>query len=55
MVHIMNLSQLYYFKRLAELQHYTKAAQELSITQPSLSGAIHSLQEWHSLIREKNL
>ena len=41
----MNLSQLYYFKRLAELQHYTKAAQELSITQPSLSGAIHSLEE----------
>ena len=42
---IMNLSQLYYFKRLAELQHYTKAAQELSITQPSLSGAIHSLED----------
>ena len=41
----MNLSQLYYFKRLAELQHYTKAAQELSITQPSLSGAIHSLED----------
>ena len=41
----MNLSQLYYFKRLAELQHYTKAAQELNITQPSLSGAIHSLED----------
>ncbi len=40
----MNLSQLYYFKRLAELQHYTRAAQELNITQPSLSGAIHSLE-----------
>lgn len=41
----MNLSQLYYFKKLAELQHYTKAAQALMITQPSLSGAIHSLEE----------
>ena len=33
----MNLSQLYYFRKLAEVQHYTKAAQELYITQPSLS------------------
>ena len=40
----MNLSQLYYFKKLAELQHYTQAAQELYITQPSLSGAIASLE-----------
>jgi len=40
----MNLSQLYYFCKLAELQHYTKAAQELYITQPSLSGAISSLE-----------
>lgn len=40
----MNLSHLYYFCKLAELQHYTKAAQELYITQPSLSGAINSLE-----------
>lgn len=40
----MNLSHLYYFKKLAELQHYTQAAQELYITQPSLSGAIASLE-----------
>lgn len=40
----MNLSHLYYFKKLAELQHYTQAAQELYITQPSLSGAISSLE-----------
>ncbi|MEG0876869.1 MAG: LysR family transcriptional regulator [Oscillospiraceae bacterium] len=40
----MNLSQLYYFRKLAELQHYTQAAQELYITQPSLSGAISSLE-----------
>ncbi len=40
----MNLSQLYYFRKLAELQHYTQAAQELYITQPSLSGAIAALE-----------
>ena len=36
----MNLSQLYYFKKLAEVQHYTKAAKALYITQPSLSEAL---------------
>lgn len=41
----MNLNQLYYFKKLAELEHYTQAARELFITQPSLSGAISSLEE----------
>lgn len=41
----MNLNQLYYFKKLAELQHYTKAAKELHISQPSLSFAISSLEE----------
>ncbi|MCL1798504.1 MAG: LysR family transcriptional regulator [Eggerthellaceae bacterium] len=40
----MNLSQLYYFKKLAELQHYTRAAKELFITQPTLSDAISSLE-----------
>ncbi len=40
----MNLSQLHYFCKLAELQHYTKAAQELYITQPTLSGAINTLE-----------
>ena len=38
----MNLSQLNYFKKLAEVLHYTRAAQELFITQPTLSGAISS-------------
>ena len=33
----MNLSQLYYFQKLAELQHYTHAAEELFISQPTLS------------------
>ncbi len=41
----MNLSQLYYFRKLAELQHYTKAAKELFITQPTLSGSIASLEQ----------
>lgn len=40
----MNLSQLYYFKKLAELQHYTRAAKELFITQPTLSDSISSLE-----------
>ena len=40
----MNLSQLYYFAKLSEMQHYAKAAKELYITQPSLSHAIKSLE-----------
>ncbi|MGN0302499.1 MAG: LysR family transcriptional regulator [Anaerotardibacter sp.] len=41
----MNLSQLTYFKKLAEVKHYTKAASELYITQPALSIAISSLEK----------
>lgn len=41
----MNLSQLYYFRKLAELQHYTRSAKELFITQPTLSGSIASLEK----------
>ena len=33
----MNLNQLQYFKILAQEEHYTRAAQMLSITQPSLA------------------
>ncbi|WP_318505051.1 LysR family transcriptional regulator [Bacillus sp. T3] len=40
----MNLYQLYYFKTMANLEHYTKAAEELSMTQPSLSNAISALE-----------
>lgn len=40
----MNLSQLYYFRKLAELQHYTKTAKELYISQPALSDSIKSLE-----------
>lgn len=41
----MNLNQLHYFSALARLEHYTKAAEELGITQPSLSHAINSLEK----------
>ncbi len=41
----MNLYHLRYFVTLARLEHYTKAASILSITQPSLSYAISSLEE----------
>jgi DNA-binding transcriptional LysR family regulator len=51
----MNLYQLYYFKTLAKLEHYTKAAEELSLTQPSLSHAISSLEsELDVLLFEKH-
>ena len=39
----MNLNQLYYFKTLAELEHYTKAAEKLNISQPTLSHSISSI------------
>ena len=41
----VNLNQLYYFSKLAEVQHFTNAAEELAISQPSLSHAINSLEK----------
>lgn len=41
----MNLSQLYYFRKLAELEHYGRASEELFITQPSLSNSIGNLEK----------
>ena len=41
----MNLNQLYYFRTVAHLQHFRQAAQELNISQPSLSYAISMLEE----------
>lgn len=41
----MNLNQLQYFLKLAEVEHYTKASEELGITQPTLSHAISSLEQ----------
>ena len=40
----MNLNQLYYFQTLARLEHYTKASQELYISQPTLTHAIKELE-----------
>lgn len=41
----MNLAQLHYFRKLAQLEHYTQAAQELFISQPSLSASISSMED----------
>jgi len=41
----MNLQQLYYFKKIAECQQYTKAADELHVTQAALSYAISNLEQ----------
>lgn len=41
----MNLNHLHYFVTLAHLEHYTKAAEVLCVTQPSLSHAIGQLEE----------
>lgn len=41
----MNLNHLQYFRVLAKLEHYTQAAEQLSITQPSLSHAISTLEK----------
>lgn len=41
----MNLRQLHYFQALAENQHYTQTAEQLSISQPTLSHAIAELEK----------
>lgn len=41
----MNLFYLRYFVKLAHVGHYTKAAEQLCITQPSLSHAISQLEK----------
>ena len=40
----MNLKQLQYFSKLADTEHYRKAAEELYITEPSLNRAIRELE-----------
>lgn len=40
----MNLDHLRYFVKLAEVKHYTRAAEQLCISQPSLSHAINQLE-----------
>jgi DNA-binding transcriptional LysR family regulator len=46
----MTLNQLYYFQKIAQLQHYRLAAQELNISQPSLSRSMTTLEEELGLI-----
>jgi len=41
----MNLQQLRYFKAVADLRHFTQAAESVGVTQPSLSKQIHSLEK----------
>ena len=41
----MNLRQLYYFRTIAELEHYTRAAEKLFVSQSNLSHAIQELEE----------
>lgn len=41
----MTLQQLYYFRELAKIQHFTKAAEVLLIAQPSLSYSISQLEK----------
>ena len=41
----MELTQLYYFYKAAELEHITKASREINIAQPALTKAIHKLEE----------
>lgn len=41
----MTLQQLQYFRTLAKVQHYTKAAEILFVSQPSLSYAISELEK----------
>lgn len=45
MVVTVNFNQLQYFCVLAETEHYTKAAQLLAITQPSLTHSIKELEK----------
>lgn len=42
---LMNLKQLQYFVKLAETEHYRKAAEELYITEPSLNRAIREMEK----------
>jgi DNA-binding transcriptional LysR family regulator len=51
----MNLKQLYYFANLAETEHYTKSAELLGISQPTLSHMIKTLEsELDVLLFEKD-
>ena len=40
----MNLNQLYYFKTIAELEHFRLTAEKLNVAQPSLSASMANLE-----------
>ena len=45
----MDIHSLTYFKKVAELQHITRASEELHVAQPSLSRTISRLRRnWES-------
>ena len=48
----MTLNQLVYFQTVARYQHFHRAAEELNISQPSLSRAVATLEEE---LREKHI
>ena len=41
----MNLHHLLYFKTIAELENFTRASEQLNVTQPNLSHAVRDLEE----------
>ena len=41
----MDIHSLTYFKKVAELQHITRASEELHVAQPSLSRTISRLED----------
>ncbi len=41
----MNLNQLYYFKTIANLQHFRIASEKLNVSQPSLSTSMANLED----------
>ena len=43
---IMTLNQILYFQRVARLENYHQAAEELYISQPSLSRSMAALESW---------
>ena len=51
----MELSQLAYFRAVARTEHFTRAAEELHITQPSLSKAIANLEGKLGCTRTKEI
>lgn len=40
----MTLNQLTYFRKIARLEHFSRAAEELNISQPSLSRSMDTLE-----------